>query len=94
MIAAFIILIRRGHFQPVRRGLNRARTVVAKRARRTFYSGSSEAHSNYAYDVIKYNQSLQKHTPFCFDNHCYVNLDVNYYSNTYSTMSYTLIDRR
>ena len=50
-IGVFVVLVRRGHFQPVQRGITRAKTVVARRARRTFYGGSSEAHSNYAYDV-------------------------------------------
>ena len=52
VVGIFVILIRRGHFQPVRRGLNRARTVVTRQARRTFYGGSSEAHTNYAYNNV------------------------------------------
>lgn len=52
-IGVFVVLIRRGHFQPVQRGINRAKTVVARKARRTFYGGPSEAHTNYAYDNSK-----------------------------------------
>lgn len=54
-LAVFIILMRRGYFQPVRQGLHRAKTVVTRKARQTFYGGRFDglAHTKYAYDVTR-----------------------------------------
>ena len=52
VIAIFIILIRRGHFQPVRRRAARAKSAIVRKTRQTFYGKPSHTRNNiYTYNV-------------------------------------------
>ena len=52
VIAIFIVLIRRGHFQPVRRRAARAKSAIVRKTRQTFYGKPSHTRNNvYTYDV-------------------------------------------
>lgn len=59
-LVVFVVLLRRGHFQPVRRGLTRAKTVVTRRARETFYGARSSLGgvNNYAYSYASDGDDL------------------------------------
>lgn len=52
VVVIFVILIRRGHLQPVQRGIMRAGTIVARKTRQSLDSQQmTKAHTNHAYDV-------------------------------------------
>ena len=55
VLVMFVILIRRGHFQPVQRGISTARTIVVQKTREKLYgeaAGSRRRRQNaYVYDV-------------------------------------------
>ena len=52
VIVIFIVLIRLGHFQPVRRRAARAKSAIVRKTRQTFYGKPSHARNNVCtYDV-------------------------------------------